>query len=66
MADSLYYAIFSKERIVENGNSITNFILDHHLGVLNCFLLAGFVALAVWTYKEQSYHSPASAEPKEN
>jgi hypothetical protein len=66
MADSLFNAVFSKERFVNNENPVTDFILDHHLGVLRCFLLAGFIAFAVWTYKEQSYHSSATVEPTEN
>jgi hypothetical protein len=65
MVESTIYAIFSKPGLAEDENPITDFILDHHLGVLKCFLLAGFIALAVWTYKEQSYHSSAAPEAKE-
>lgn len=66
MVNSLFYAIFSKERVVEKEHPITDFFLDHHSGMLKCFLLAGFIALAVWTYKEQRYHSSAMPEAKES
>lgn len=48
-------AIFGQDRNSPAENPIINFITSHSGEALACFLLAGFVALAIWTYKEQRY-----------
>ncbi len=55
MIDSLFFARHAKERVVDQEEMVYRFILSESLAVVGCFLLAGCVALAIWTYKEQSY-----------
>jgi hypothetical protein len=67
---SIMYALFSKERLTEKSNSIAdsivNFWADYHGDMVRCFLLAGFVALAIWTYKEESYHASTTFESNQS
>lgn len=64
--DSTFYAIFPKARPVDDENFIVRFITNEFFGVIGCFLLAGFIAVAVWTYKEQSYYASITSEAKQN
>jgi hypothetical protein len=66
MVDALFYATFSKPRVVDTEELLVRFVGNQIFRVMDCFLLAGFLALAVWTYKEQHYHAPASFEAKES
>lgn len=64
MLDSLFFARHGKERVVDQEEMIYRFIISEGLAVVGCFLLAGFVALAIWTYKEQYYFT--NRMPKAN
>jgi hypothetical protein len=62
IVDSLFYAIFARERTIDTEDMMVRFIANQFFHVFDCFLLAGVLALAVWTYKEQSYYSSITAE----
>ena len=54
ITDVIFYSWFPEERNAVK-NPIVDFITTYSDDALECFLLAGFIALAVWTYKEQRY-----------
>jgi hypothetical protein len=56
--------IFGSNGVETPVNPVTDFLTSHFSDVSNCLLLAGCIALAVWTYKEQSYY--ASITPEAN
>lgn len=62
MLDSLFFAGHGKERVVDQEEMVIRFIISESLAVVGCFLLAGFIALAIWTYKEQSYAKNVAAK----
>jgi hypothetical protein len=66
IVNTFYYATHSKERTVDTETVMTRFIINEFFGVIGCFLLAGFIALAVWTYKEQSYYTSTTFEANQN
>jgi hypothetical protein len=55
IADTIFYAIFAKEHIADKEKMMDRFITSELSEVFGCFLVTGFIALAVWTYKEQRY-----------
>jgi hypothetical protein len=48
-------AIFGKDWNANPENPVIDFITSYYGQAIECFLLAGVIALAVWTYKEQIY-----------
>jgi hypothetical protein len=66
MVDALFYATFSKPRVVDTEELMVRFVGRQIFQVMDCFLLAGFLALAVWTYKEQSYGASTTSEPNQS
>lgn len=48
-------AIFGKDWNANPENPVIDFITSYYGQAIECFLMAGFIALAVWTYKEQIY-----------
>jgi hypothetical protein len=66
IADSFFNVIFAKKHIFDHERSIVRFITNEFFSVIGCFLLAGFVALALWTYKEQRYYAAITSEVKQN
>jgi hypothetical protein len=55
MAKMTIAAIFGKDWSPSPESPIVYYITSYYGEVLECFLLAGFVALAIWTYKERYY-----------
>lgn len=48
-------SIFGKDWNPSTESPLVYYLTSYYDEAYQCFLLAGFVALAVWTYREQSY-----------
>ena|ERR1051325_566070 len=58
--DTTFQAIHLSENRTDQESVVVRFITSEIIDVGGCFLLAGFIALAVWTYREQLYFRNAS------
>jgi hypothetical protein len=66
IVNTLYFAVYSKERTINAEDAMVRFITNGFFDAIGCFVLAGFIALAVWTYKEQNYQASITFEAKQN
>jgi hypothetical protein len=66
IVNTLYFAVHSKERTINAEDAMSRFITNGFFDAIGCFMLADFIALAVWTYKEQSCHASTASEAKQN
>ena len=66
IVNTFYFAVHAKERTINAEDVMARFITNGFFDAMGCFVLAGFVALAIWTYKEQSYCASITSEAKQN